>query len=319
MENNKKSTRIGFIGRPNAGKSTLLNAVVGYKLAAVSRKAQTSRYQIQGVLQEGDLELVFVDTPGVSAFKTDTLLHKQMVQDAFTMIDGVDQVVWLLDKQLTPSEWDIEFFLNITKKNPLVVYHIAFSQADKVSSESKRSIEMVWREWLETLEQACVKQTNKLGMEPVKTGFVGSISAKDATQYQDLLDTCKEYATNRIWDYPDGDLSNKSQKFIVAEWIQEQLFRQLGEEVPHHTHVFVEEWEETLTRIIIRACIVVSKNSYKGMVLGKNGAKIKSIRTESQKTMAKHFDRPVHLEIFIKVEENWQNKVLFLNTNRDML
>lgn len=276
-----------MVGRPNAGKSTLVNRIVGEKVAIVSKKPQTTRNRIVGVLTGRDYQMVFIDTPGVHDPKN--RLGEFMVKTAFDATRDVEAVLFLVDAVRGVNEADISILERLIKGGLPVV--AAVNKTDKAGKE--RSLETV-----SALQEA--------GQEEVL-----QISAKMGDGVDELLAALKRYLQPGPRYYPDDEYTDQPERVIAAEMIREKALLLLDEEVPHGIGVQVERvsYREDKDITDVSAVIICERNSHKGIVIGKGGRMLKRIGTEARKDLEMLFGTKVYLELFVKVEENWRDSV----------
>lgn len=285
--NDFKSGFAGLFGKPNAGKSTLLNALLNEKLAIVSPKAQTTRNRIAGILTEENYQIIFTDTPGI--LKSNYKLHDRMLQEIDQVKKGTDVVLFLVDANDDISE-NIELLKQFSSRQPII---LLINKIDKAKAGRVEQIEA---------EAAKLKKIVK----------VVKISALNKTNLDELLQEIVSRLPSMPAYYDDDSITDKPMRFFVAELIREKLFHLLEEELPYHAAVMVQQYEEkiTLTRII--ADIIVSRETQKGIILGKNGSMIKSIGQKAREDIEKFIDKRVYLELHVKVRKDWRNNDLYL-------
>jgi len=282
-----KSGFVGIFGKPNAGKSTLLNALLGEKLAIVSPKAQTTRNKILGILTNPHYQIIFSDTPGMLTSKYK--LHDKMMQEVNLVKQGTDVILFLMDAG-DDIEENIQLMQGLSNKLPVV---LAINKCDKAKTARINAI----REAFTALKQ--VKH-------------VVAISALQKLQLDELLNTLTELLPDMPAYYDEDTLTDRPMRFFVAELIREKLFFELDEELPYHAAVIVRQYEEknTLTKIV--ADIVVSRESQKAIIIGKQGSMIKKIGQLAREDIEKFIDRKIFLELHVKVRKDWRNNDLYL-------
>ncbi len=280
-----KSGFIALIGRPNAGKSTLLNALVKQKIAIMSNKPQTTRNTIRGILTEKDSQLIFVDTPGVH--KPQHELGKQMVKEALSTIHGVDIVYLIVDVTTTFGTGDQYLLEKVTQSNLPV-----FLLLNKVDLIPKEQLIHLLNEWKERY--------------PFKEIF--PISALKENNLSKLLEVTKEYLTDGVQYYPDSQLSDYPEQFIIAEIIREKILYKTEQEIPHSVAVVIEKITKKNETLTINAMVLVERDSQKGIIIGKGGAMLKAVGSAARKELEFRLGYKVYLEIFVRVEKDWRNK-----------
>ena len=276
---------VAIVGRPNVGKSTLTNALIGNKISIVSRKAQTTRHRIHGVLTREHEQFVFVDTPGFQTRHGGAMnrMMNRVVTQALAQVDVVVHVVeagkWSeVDTQLLP-------IIPAGARSILAVNKIdALKQRDELFPYVARLA----------------------GLHDY--GAVVPVSAAKNRQLDALLD---EIATRLPESEPmfEADtLTDRPMRFIAAELVREKIFRLVGDELPYGCTVVIEQWEETEGHARIAACVVVERDSHRPILLGAGGGHMKRIASEARQDIAKLMDKPVHLEVYIKVRKGWSDR-----------
>ena len=278
---------IALLGAPNAGKSTLLNALIGAKIAIVSAKVQTTRTIVRGVVIEGQAQLVFVDTPGIFAPKR--RLERAMVARAWQGAGDADALVLLVDvSRATKGRLDADTRRIID----------GLRKGDRKAVLALNKIDLVPRE--ELLEIA-----ERLGQEGIFSDIF-MISASTGNGVADLRLHLAKSMPEGPWLYPEDQLSDMSERLIAAEMTREQLFRQLHQELPYALTVETEGWEQFGDGSVkITQTIYVQRPSQKAIVLGKGGARVKSVGEKARKTLEESLGHRVHLFLFVKVRERW--------------
>ena len=286
MTDDPNVQRCGFIalvGAPNAGKSTLLNALVGTKVSIVTHKAQTTRAQIRGVVTTSDTQLIFVDTPGIFAPKR--RLDRAMVQTAWSGAGDADLVAVIIDaaKGITT---DVEAILQGLADNPRPKF-LVLNKVDQTKPES-----------LLQLAERLNAQT--------KFDATFMISALSGDGVGDFLDACAKAAPLGPWHFPEDHLTDLTQALTAAEVTREKLFLRIHEEIPYNATVETERFEVQKNGAYrIDQVIYVTRDSHKKIVLGKGGQTIKAIGADARAELQEIFETPVHLFLFVKVRENW--------------
>ena len=273
---------VAIIGRPNVGKSTLLNRLVGKKVSITSRRPQTTRHRITGILSEPDAQLVFVDTPG---FQTGHggALNKLMNRAVTDTLHGVD-VVLLVVEALRFGPDDKKLLPLLPKDLPVLLV------VNKVDlTKDKKAL-------LPFIEQASSHGT---------FAAIVPVSAAKGTQVGHLAQTIKAHLPEGPALYGDDEVTDRSERFLAAELVREKLFRLLGEELPYASTVIVEKFETEGNLRRIHAAIVVDKSGHKAIVIGKGGLKLKEIGTQARIDMEKLFGGKVYLELWVQVKSGW--------------
>ncbi len=279
----KKTGFIAIVGRPNVGKSTLMNAILGEKVAIVSNKPQTTRNRITGIHTRGEEQFVFLDTPGIHSPKNS--LGEYMVKAADSTMRDADAVVLVIDAGK-----------EISKVEENVIAYLKRSEIPAVLAINK--IDLYRREQLaETIAAYAAKHDFD--------AFV-PIAAKNGKNVQELLDECAKFLSESPWFFPEDMITDQPERQIAAEIIREKILRTLNKEVPHGTAVVIEEFKDEKTLISIRAEIFCEKASHKGIIVGKKGESLKLIGTYAREDLERLFGTKVYLNLWVKVKENWR-------------
>ncbi len=278
----KKCGTIAIIGRPNVGKSTLLNCLIGQKISITSRKPQTTRHQILGIFTENDTQYIFVDTPGMHQKQTN-LMNRYLNRAAFGSLKDVDVVLWLVEPIWTAEEeW---IFERLSTVNAPIV--LAINKVDML--KDKKAL-------LPFIQELEAKQRFK---------EIIPISALQRQHMDNLLTTLAKYLPEQEFMYKEDELTDKSIRFLVAEIIREKIMRQLGDELPYQTAVEIEQFKETPRLVDIAAAIYVERSSQKAIVIGQKGERLKTIGSDARVDIEKLLERKVMLRLWVKVKENW--------------
>jgi GTP-binding protein Era len=282
--------KVGFVsifGKPNAGKSTLLNAVMGEKLAIVSPKVQTTRHRIKGILTEKDYQVIFSDTPGIIEPKYK--LHEKMMQAVKNSLEDADLALLLLDIRDNWEEND-QLFRALRLKGPAIV---VLNKIDGMSAEK--------------ITEARVFFSDKPYCKEVV-----AISALKKTNVPLLLDTVLARLPEGEPFFEGDDLTDLPVKFFVGEMIREKIFLLYGDEIPYQATVLVQEFQEKSSLTKVRADIIVQRETQKGIILGEGGKMIKRLGSEAREDIEKFINRKVFLELFVKVRPKWRDTDIFL-------
>ena len=283
-------TRCGFIaviGAPNAGKSTLVNQIIGAKVSIVSPKVQTTRTRVTGILAEGTDQAIFVDTPGIFRVAK-RRLEKAMVDVAWRQAAETDRLMLVIDvsrKRLSDDDHAVIEQLEQQKAKPILV----LNKTDSARHEVMLEIATAVNARLDVQETFMVSALTGDGVEDLKNAVLARLPAGP-------------------WLYPDDQISDLPSRMLAAEATREKLFMQLHQELPYNLTVETELFEvQKNGDLKINQVIYVTRDSHKAMVLGKSGARIKQVGSQSRQDLAELFDRKVHLFLFVKVRENWLN------------
>ncbi len=283
---------VSIIGLPNAGKSTLLNALAGMKLAIVSSKPQTTRTSVQGVLTEPELgQIVFVDTPGIH--KSDSVFNQRMMRTVRASLANLDAVVYVVDARREIDDEQRQAMDVL--QNVEVPVILALNKIDKIPKKEKLIALL-----------SDYQQIREF------TAYI-PISAANGDQVEVLKNEIFKHLPEGEPIFPEDHVTDQPSRFIAAEMIREKLLDSTEQEVPHSVAVFVEKWEETPNIIRVTATIFVEKEGQKAIVIGQGGAMIKKIGTEARLELEKFFEQKFYLELFVKVRPNWRENIEFLN------
>jgi GTP-binding protein Era len=284
-----KSGFIAIIGRPNVGKSTLMNELVGQKVAITSPVAQTTRNRLRGILTTPSAQIIFVDTPGIH--KPHHQLGKVIVQNAISAINNVDLVLFVVDCS-QPAGGGDRYIVDLLRKSSTPII-CGLNKAD-LQGENKVEIEQSYRE---------ICQDN---WQLIK---FSAVTGEGLENLQQLLINQLDFGP---YYYPPDLVTDQPERFIIAELIREQILLLTREEVPHSVAVTIEKIEETPKIIKIYAAISVERNSQKGIIIGSKGRMLKEIGSASRQQMQKLLSGKVYLELFVKVEPKWRQSRLRL-------
>lgn len=280
---------VAIIGRPNVGKSTLMNHLIGQKISITSKKAQTTRHRVTGVYTDISAQYIFVDTPGFQTFHLNALNNvlNQNVKDALAQVDCVLFVVEAM--RLTDADRTVLALLPEVRPVFLVV-----NKLDKVKDKQA----------LQNFIEQCHSEYTFTDTE--------AVSARHGQRLGELLIKIKTHLPVSEPLYPDDMITDRSERFLAAEIVREKLFRYMGEELPYAMNVEIERFilDGALRRIHI--AVLVDKESQKGMLIGKGGEKLKKISTEARLDMEKLFDGKVFLQVWVKVKSGWADDIRFL-------
>lgn len=285
MEKNFKTGFVTLIARPNVGKSTLLNKIAGQKIAITTPVAQTTRYQIKCIFTDENSQIIFIDTPGVH--KPLNKLGEFLAEESKTSLEDSDVVLFLVDSKDEAGagdKWIVENYLKTLEKPVIIV-------ANKIDTAPKEKLEYNIISYKKLFE---------------KNLPVIKISAKTGKNLSVLLDKIKEYLPLGQKLYPDDEITDQNMRSIVSEVIREKIILNTKDEIPHSVAVLVEEYKQTDTIDKIKAQIIVSAESKKGIIIGKKGAMLKKIGTEARLEIEEIAQNKVFLELFVKVKKNWQ-------------
>jgi GTP-binding protein Era len=282
-----KSGFVNIFGKPNAGKSTLLNALMGEKMAIVSPKVQTTRHRIKGILNDKDYQVIFSDTPGIIEPKYK--LHEKMMQAVKSSLEDADVALLLVDIK-DDLEKANEIFSSLSLKAPAIV---VLNKTDLATKE--------------TIQKAVSFFSDKKYCKKVV-----EISALKNTGVDELLKVILSMLPEGEPFYTDDNLSDLPMKFFVSELIREKIFYLYQDEIPYHATVLVQEFKEKTTLTKITADIILQRETQKGIVLGEGGKMIKQLGTLARKDIEEFIGRKVFLELFVKVRPKWRDNEIHL-------
>lgn len=280
--------RSGFValaGRPNAGKSTLINSLIGEKVAIVSSKPQTTRSEIRGIYTDENCQIIFTDTPGIH--KPKFRLESRMNKEAADVIQGVDLIYLVVDAS-TPYAKGDEFVLNMVKNTGLPVF-LVLNKMDKMQPEKIVKVIQQWQERYDFAEYF-------------------PLSAKFGRSFEDLIKTTSKYLPEGNLLYPAEMTSDGAENFRIAELIREKILIQTEDEVPHAAAVLIENKEFKKDKVYIQAMILVERDSQKGIMIGKQGQMLKKIGSLAREDIEKLLGKKVFLELFVRVENEWRSR-----------
>ena len=277
-----KSGFVNIIGSPNVGKSTLMNQLVGEKLSIITSKAQTTRHRIIGIVNDEDYQVVFSDTPGV--LDPHYKLHENMMGFVNTALKDADVILFVTD--IYESGMNHEQTLERLKKTsiPVILLLNKIDQSDQEKIEEKVNY---WHKEMPNAEILPISALEGFNVEPLWKRIL------------ELIPESPPY-------YEKDEISDRPMRFFVSEMIREKIFQNYKKEVPYATQVEVEEYKEDEKIIRIRAVIYVERKTQKGILIGHQGQKIKKVGIEARKDIEKFVDKQVHLELFVKVDEDWR-------------
>ena len=275
---------VAIIGRPNVGKSTLMNQLIGAKVSITSKKAQTTRHRINGVLTQDNTQYIFVDTPGFQT-KHGGALNRVLNRNVSQALGEVDVVVWVIEAmKFTPQD---EAVLNILPESTPVI--LAINKVDQLEKKND----------LLPFVQKISERFNFKHIIPV--------SAKNGVQMQVLLNEIKPLLPENPAFFEQDDITDRPSKFLATEIIREKIFRLSGDEVPYGWTVVIELFTEEKNMYRIAAAILVERDAHKAMIIGQGGERMKRIASEARQDMEQLFGCKVFLEVFVKVRGGWAN------------
>ncbi len=284
--------KVGFVsivGRPNVGKSTLTNALIGLKVAITSDKPQTTRNNIRGIYNDEDSQIVFLDTPGIH--KPKSKLGKILNKSSYSSLDEADLVLFMVNAKEKLGSGD-EFVLEKIKEANKKVFLI-INKVDLIKKEDLIGI---------------INEYNEL----YKFDEIIPVSALKEKNIEELIKTIKEYLPEGERIYDEDEYVDKSTRFLVGELIREKVLRKTNEEVPHAVTVVVENYEENKTSVHINALVIVERESLKKILVGHNGSMIKDIGIDARKDIENLVNKRVYLDLLVKTVNNWRDRDKYL-------
>ncbi|MFZ1851155.1 MAG: GTPase Era [Nitrosomonas sp.] len=279
-----RTGHIAIVGRPNVGKSTLLNQLLQQKISITSRKAQTTRFQINGILTESNAQYIFIDTPG---FQTQFVSRLNSVMNRVVKqnMHGVDVILFVIEAMVFDQR-DITVMHELPKDIPVI---LVINKLDQLTDKNH----------LLPFIQSLSGEFNFAAIVP--------ISAVHRTQLSELLAAVRNYLPISQPLYASDEITDRSQHFIASEFIREKIFRFTGEELPYSTAIMIDQFVDEEKLIRIHATIFVGKSNQKAIIIGKNGEKLKQIATEARQDMESLFGKKVFLQVWVKVKKDWTN------------
>lgn len=276
---------VAIVGRPNVGKSTLLNRILGQKLSITSRKPQTTRHQILGIKTEDEVQVVYVDTPGIHKHQ-EKAINRYMNRAATTAVKDVDLILMMIDRTRWTDEDDLVLETVKQQRAPVV---LVVNKVDFINDK-------------ETLLPYLQKLSERHAFDQIIP-----ISAKTGHNIERLEQLIESYLPENPYFYPEDQITDRSSRFLAAELVREKIMRQLGEELPYAMTVEIEEFKHDGRILEISALIMVERASQKRIVIGEGGSRLKQIGQDARKDMEILFDSKVMLNMWVKVKSNWSD------------
>ena len=278
-----KSGFVSIVGRPNAGKSTIINALLERKLSIVTEKAQTTRNSIKGIYDDGEYQIIFIDTPGIH--KANHSLGEFMNKEALDSAKDVDANILVVDASRKFDEGDRFINESLSKDIPL------FIVINKIDLMRLPEVQQIKAKYQEAYPKAKILEASAIE----NFGIV------------ELLNEVKAVIPEGPRYFDENQITDKDSSFMISEVIREKLLNILKDEVPHDLAVRVDEIKSKKEAVYIRATIIVDKESHKGIVIGKNGKRIKAIGTRARTDLEEYYNKRIFLELFVSVKEDWLN------------
>ncbi|MBO4356528.1 MAG: GTPase Era [Clostridia bacterium] len=286
----KKTGFIAIIGRPNVVKSTLLNSMLGEKIAITSNKPQTTRNKITGILTEGENQFVFLDTPGMH--KSVTKLGTYMNKEVSSAINSVDAGILVADARYLPGEIEKKLIKRMTSDGLPII--LVLNKTDLTNGERVGQVITAYAQLADYASVIPISAANEDGIQIVK-------------------EECAKLLHEGEWTFEEDELTDQTERKIASEIIREKILRLTDDEVPHGIAVIIEEFKDEGSLLRIRADIYCEKASHKGIIIGKNGETMKKIGSFAREDMEKFFATKVFLDLWVKVKENWRESDYLIN------
>ena len=287
-----KAGFVNIVGNPNVGKSTLMNQLVGERISIATFKAQTTRHRIMGIVNTPEMQIVFSDTPGV--LKPNYKLQESMLAFSESALQDADVLLYVTDVVENPEK-NMDFLEKVQKMNIPVL--LLINKIDELKENSQQVLAEIVERWHALLPKAEILP----------------ISAKNKFGMDMLLKRIKELLPESPAYFDKEQLTDKPARFFVSEIIREKILLQYDKEIPYSVEVSVERFKEDDKRIHINAIIYVERDSQKGIIIGHQGVALKKVCTEARKSLEKFFDKPIFLEVFVKVDKDWRSSERELN------
>ena len=284
-----KSGFVSLVGRPNVGKSTLLNSLLMRKIAITSNVAGTTRNIIQGIYTDDEAQIIFIDTPGIH--KPQNKLGNLMNKKAYTMADDVDIVLFLIDVEKGYGKGDAFILERLKELNKPVI--LLMNKVDRIKKDKLLELINEYKDLYNFAE-------------------IIPVSALKGDNVTDIIETLKKYLDEGIKYYPSDEVTNVSRNFMLAELVREKVLWLTKEEVPHSVTCLVEHFEEDEKSIHVMVTIIVDRDNLKKIIIGKNGAMLKEIGTQSRGDMEELLGKKVFLETYVKTIDNWKDREKYL-------
>ena len=285
-----RSGFVSILGRPNAGKSTLLNALLGEKIAIVARKPQTTRTAIQGVLNVPDAQIVLIDTPGIH--ESNTLINKRMMEAVRAAIEGRDALVYVVDSTRDPDTEE-EHAMSVLKRSESPAI-LAVNKIDRLQGKAELLPRLEKYQQMHAFaDYILISALTGAGLDELKTSVVEKLPEGEPL-------------------FPPDYLTDQPERFLVAEFVREKILELTSQEVPHSVAVLVDQWEDTPKMIRIHASIIVEREGQKGIIIGSGGSMLKKIGTLARVDAEQILGRKIFLSLFVKVKPKWREDPNFL-------
>ena len=298
----KKSGFVAILGRPNVGKSTIMNHLIGMKIAAVSKRAQTTRKRIQTVYTDERGQIVFLDTPGLN--KAETKLGEYMYDAAVDTLKTADLIMWIIEPStfIGTGERIIAELIGKASKQDSIPVFLVINKNDTADSDGIAKTEETYSTYMKDNEE-------------VSFNRIINVSATESTNLDELMQSIYDVLPFGPMYFDEDTITDETEREIAAEYIREKCLRNLDKEIPHGIAVIIDKMKTRPdgSLVDIEATIICEKESHKGIVIGKNGAMLKRIGTEARRDIEKMLDMRVNLKLWVKVRPGWRDKSIYLN------
>ncbi|MGE4587229.1 MAG: GTPase Era [Mangrovibacterium sp.] len=284
-----KSGFVNIIGNPNVGKSTIMNVLVGERLSIITKKMQTTRHRIKGIVSGDDFQIVYSDTPGI--LKPNYRLQESMMKYVDTALIDADVILYVTDV-IEKQDKNSEYLQKIRRSNAPVI--ILINKIDLSGQEEVLKLYQFWKDLLPAADIFAVSATEKFNVSPIFDRIL------------ELLPEAPSY-------FPKEELTDRNERFFVSEIIREKVLLNYEKEVPYSVEVEVEEFKEEESLLNLRCIIHVARDSQKGIIIGHQGKAVKRMGTQARKDMEEFFAKKVYLELYVKVSKDWRDKDSTLN------
>lgn len=284
-----KSGFVSLVGRPNVGKSTLLNSLLERKIAITSNVSGTTRNIIQGIYNDNDSQIIFIDTPGIH--KPQNKLGTMMNRKAYTMADDVDIILFLIDVEKGFGKGDAFILERLKELHKPVI--LLMNKVDRIKKDKLLELINEYKDLYDFAE-------------------IIPISALKGDNVQDIIDTLKKYLDEGVRYYSEEEVTNVSTNFLLAELVREKVLHFTKEEVPHSVTCLIEEYTEEESSVHLRVLVIVDRDNLKKIIIGKNGAMLKKIGISAREDMEELLGKKVFLETYVKTIDNWKDREKYL-------
>lgn len=287
-----RSGRVALLGRPNVGKSTILNAMVGHKVSIVSDKPQTTRTSILGIARRDEAEIIFRDTPGIHA--AHTRLDREMLEAAKGAADAVDVILAVVDGAHHPGELDREVAKTVTQHQPQIPVIVCLNKMDRLKAENVEAFIGAYCTLFQTEEYMLTQANRGINLEKLEAMIIAHLPEAEP-------------------EFDEDDFTDRSARFLSGELVREQILQKTRQEIPYACAVRIDGWDDSSRQIQIDATILVEKTSQRAILIGKGGQSLKAIGQGAREEIELLLGQPVFLNIHVKVEEGWRMNARILH------